>query len=442
MTTALRTSPLMFVVLAACTAAACGGNAELALVGPSVGAGTTAASGATISGRVNGGSGLARIASSTSSSSAAGLTVTIAGTSISAPTDARGSFTLTGVPSGPVQLQFSGPGVNASVTITVNGAEQIQLAVTISGNSARIESQHRSGPNNRAELVGRITEIDAAARTVRVSGTLVAVPADAVIRHGSRVLAFTELLVGDQVEVRGTLDGNTLRASEIKVESVNRDELTERRGTVSALSGTCPALTFTIGTTRVVTNGSTFFKDAACTAVANSAFVEVKGRPQADGSLLAVRVEVEDEDEKEAEVKGVVSGLNGTCPALTFTIGTTRVATNGATVFRDGLCSAVVNGTLVEVKGRRQADGSLLAAGVEFEHEDEDETRVNGVVSGLSGTCPAVTFSVAAAMRITTTAMTRFDRGCSAVQNGRRVEIRGVRQSDGSIVASRVKMED
>ena len=38
--------------------------------------------------------------------------------------------------------------------------------------------------------------------------------------------------------------------------------------------------------------------------------------------------------------------------------------------------------------------------------------------------------------------MTRFDRGCSAVQNGRRVEIRGVRQSDGSIVASRVKMED
>ena len=73
----------------------------------------------------------------------------------------------------------------------------------------------------------------------------------------------------------------------------------------------------------------------------------------------------DDEDEDNDELKGAVSGLSGTCPALTFTVKATTVKTNSSTRFDNGLCTRIANGTRVEVKGTRQSDGSLLAARVE-----------------------------------------------------------------------------
>jgi hypothetical protein len=444
--TVLKTSALAFVLVAATIAAACGGgNADLSLTGPSIGGNTSSTSGAVITGRVNGGSGLAQTTSSITPMSAVSLTVTVAGTGISTPVDSQGRFTLSGVPSGPVQLQFSGPGVNATITITVNGGEQIQIAVTVNGNSARVESEHRSGSNNRGELEGRITEIDATARTMRVSGTLVAVPADAIIRHGSRTLQLADLVVGDHVEVRGTIDGATFRASEVKVESDNRGHLTEREGTATQISGTCPGLTFNIGTTKVTTDGSTFFKQNACASVVEGARVEVKGRPQADGSLLAMQVEIEDdeEDANETEVKGAVSGLTGACPTPAFSVNGSTVTTSPTTRFEGG-CAAVQNGVTVKVEGTRQANGSIAARKVEIEEDDDDdanEAEIKGAVAGLNGACPTPSFTVNGTS-VTTTAATRFDDGCSAVQNGRRVEVKGTRQSNGSVVASRVKIDN
>jgi hypothetical protein len=43
---------------------------------------------------------------------------------------------------------------------------------------------------------------------------------------------------------------------------------------------------------------------------------------------------------------------------------------------------------------------------------------------------------------VTTTTTTRFDDGCSAVQNGARVRVKGMRQADGSIAATRVKLDN
>jgi Domain of unknown function (DUF5666) len=61
-----------------------------------------------------------------------------------------------------------------------------------------------------------------------------------------------------------------------------------------------------------------------------------------------------------AEIVGTVMNLAGTCPALTFTIGTTKVTTNAATRFDDTTCALVANGDLVEVRGA----GAPTAAGV------------------------------------------------------------------------------
>lgn len=53
--------------------------------------------------------------------------------------------------------------------------------------------------------------------------------------------------------------------------------------------------------------------------------------------------------------------------SLTFTVPRTTVKTNSATVFEHGLCTRIANGTRVEVEGRRQADGTIVAAEVEIE---------------------------------------------------------------------------
>ena len=70
-----------------------------------------------------------------------------------------------------------------------------------------------------------------------------------------------------------------------------------------------------------------------------------------------------------------------------------------------------------------------------------NEARVNGAVSALSGTCPALSF-VVNNTNITTSSETRFDRGgCSAVANGVTVKVDGLKQSDGSIQARHVFLD-
>lgn len=106
--------------------------------------------------------------------------------------------------------------------------------------------------------------------------------------------------VGDRVEVRGLMNGTSLVASEIKVEDRDRDDEgneAEIKGVVSALTGSCPTLTFTVDTTRVVTNGSTEFRGIACTAIVNGARVDAQGARQADGSIIAAKVDIDVDDD-------------------------------------------------------------------------------------------------------------------------------------------------
>ena len=68
-----------------------------------------------------------------------------------------------------------------------------------------------------------------------------------------------------------------------------------------------------------------------------------------------------------------------------------------------------------ENRGRRDDD----------EDDDDDEANeVEGVVSGLTGTCPALAFAVGTRVVITNSA-TRFDDPCSSIRNGVRIEARG-----------------
>ena len=60
----------------------------------------------------------------------------------------------------------------------------------------------------------------------------------------------------------------------------------------------------------------------------------------------------------------------------------------------------------------------------------------------LNGACPNRSFTVAG-RTVTTHAGTRFDDvSCGSLATGMEVEVRGSRQSNGSILADRVKRED
>ena len=77
----------------------------------------------------------------------------------------------------------------------------------------------------------------------------------------------------------------------------------------------------------------------------------------------------DDDRNREVEVEGLVARLTGDCPLVRFVVGNTIVRTNTVTN-TDGGCSDLRNGLAVEVRGRRQTDGSILANRVELEGED------------------------------------------------------------------------
>ena len=260
----------------------------------------------------------------------------------------------------------------------------------------------------------------------------------------SASITLTGIGPDDTVQITVTLNGNDARVDSEHHSSPNTDTR-ELEGVVSASTGTCPAVTFTVNTTKVTTNSATVFRNGACAdATKNGARVEVEGTRQADGSILATRVELKQaQAQQEAEVEGVVSATTGTCPSLTFMVGTTKVTTNSATTFRDGICMDVKDGARVEVKGTRQADGSILATRVELKQaQAQQEAEVEGVVSGSTGTCPAVTFMVNTT-KVTTNSATAFRVGtcADATKNGARVEVKGAKQADGSILATRVELK-
>lgn len=256
--------------------------------------------GATISGTV-----LGSIGAASFRPASAAMTVSVAGTSMSSQLDASGEFVLRGVPTGHVQLQFSASGVAAHLDLdNVAEHEDIHITVNVNGATADVDDDDRETADNRVELEGRVTAVNATARTLRVSNKDVSVPAGTPIQHGGTTIALADIHVGDRVHVHGTASGATVVASTIEVQNFasgapppnaapgdDHGGEAELSGPVSGKSGGCPSITFTVASTNVSTNGSTDFKDTTCAALANGDRVEVKGTRQADSSVLAARVE-------------------------------------------------------------------------------------------------------------------------------------------------------
>ena len=93
-----------------------------------------------------------------------------------------------------------------------------------------------------------------------------------------------------------------------------------------------------------------------------------------DARLIIVQDE-DNEDEDGAKAEGAVSGLTttSTCPAITFKVGTVTIVTAATTVFRGVACAQLANGTMVEVRGSTQTNGSILAFAVKLHDDQHDD---------------------------------------------------------------------
>lgn len=74
----------------------------------------------------------------------------------------------------------------------------------------------------KLEIEGLITAI--AGTAITVNGRTVTVPAGAVIRHGSRALALSQLGIGDRVHIKARMQGTVLEATEVKLQNAGGND--------------------------------------------------------------------------------------------------------------------------------------------------------------------------------------------------------------------------
>jgi hypothetical protein len=271
----------------------CGGS-SMSPNGPS-----STGNGAVIVGSLSSGQPVAALTSVRTEGGPAGMgvTVTIAGTSMTTTVDAAGQFTFKNVPGGHIVLQFSGGGMNGQVDLSdVGDTETITLTLTVNGASIELEDEHRrGGPEDQLE--GKVQSLppSTAAGTFLVAGQLVATDANTRLFIGGASALFSNLTVGQRVHVSGHLSGNSLLASTIQLQGPNNNPgnnnpvagtTVRLDGSMGGLKGSCPNLTFGVKGTTVFTGGSTVFAPA-CSTFKSGDKVTVTGIALADGSVTA-----------------------------------------------------------------------------------------------------------------------------------------------------------
>ncbi len=369
----MRTHLSAGVVLLTILSFGCGGKMSSPASPSAVSSAAPSGAGATLNGSVRLG------ATAATGSAADPLTVQIVGTNLLATVTPAGQFTLNGVPSGSVQLHFAGAGANAYVTLTsqVATGETVTVTVTVVGTSAVIESEeHGGGGDAEEQIEGRIESLPPtqAAGTLVVSGRTITTDASTVITQDGATRTFADLAIGQRVHVKGHTSGSTFLATRIEIQNDVTDVPVDVNGIVSNLTGSELSFQFVVNGRQITGDSQTvFFGDGdhmdTFADLKNGVRVEVKGRQQ-DAAVYAVRIHINGNDSgngdnNEFDATGPISGLGGTCPALSFTLSGTPIDTDASTKFHGRSCSSLQNGDRVEVKGTKQPSGHVLATKVD-----------------------------------------------------------------------------
>jgi len=263
--------------------------------------------------------------------------------------------------------------------------------------------------------------------------------------HGS-TLSFSDLQVGDFVEVEADiLQSGKFLATEIEVENNNHFNEFEVEGHIDSLGFD---LVYVGGQEFSVTAQTEIRGDHGAhlsfSDLTVGMFVEIKAVIQQDGSFWAKKIEIEDDNDHDFEFTGIIDS-----------VGTDNIIVSGFTVAVDSntlitgddhqilTFSDLVIGLRVEVKAKMLNDGSLLATRIKVEDDFENEIEITGAIDTVYSNVIVVSgFEFWTDSNTVVLDHHRNPIMFSDLQKGMIVEVKGFLQNDGSIYASRIKIED
>jgi hypothetical protein len=225
-----------------------------------------------------------------------------------------------------------------------------------------------------AEIHGLITEFQSAS-SFSVAGIPVVTNSGTIFEFGST----SDLALNVRVEVEGTFNANgVLVADKVKFENEANVRITSTLDSVN-VSGN----SITIFGVTFSTDATTRFEDKSNLEVENfdiadlmaGDYLEVRGFDRASTGLFASRIEREDADDEDIVQAFVESVGSNSLVLLGITI-----ETNSQTEYQDiddtvlsasQFFNRVQSGDLVKAKGRKTANGTLLAEELQFENPDD-----------------------------------------------------------------------
>lgn len=241
------------------------------------------------------------------------------------------------------------------------------------------------------------------------------------------------LLVAAPLQAWDVLDGQQLAAPQgMQVEG---------RGTVSAVTGTCPSVVLTIMGVPVTVNASTIFAAGqSCGQLGQGVQVEVRGTLTMAGGAMAVTAStIEIEDGAEVEGEGRITALGGTCPTQTITVDGITVTVDALTRFAPvpAGCDSLRVGTKVKVKAVPAPGGGYRARLITVKSQ-RDNLEGESRITSVSGTCPNLTVNFGEIAVQLNGATVIQGASCGSLQAGMRAHVNGFRDDNGPITALRV----
>jgi hypothetical protein len=245
-----------------------------------------------------------------------------------------------------------------------------------------------------------------------------------------------DLAVGHHVVVTGTIDDDNTNAVATTVDF--NDNVEGPVTSVDAVAG----IIVVLGQTVIL--GPDTSIDDSCPATLDGllsvAAVEVSGSVNADGAIVATRIECKSVL-GEMEVTGTVSNLDAT--PLTFQINALVVDYSAAAM--DNFAGTIANDDLVEVKGTEidASSGELIATRVEFkgalfDGAEGDHAEIEGFITSFTS---ETEFEVNG-IPVTTNPSTTFEGGAATdLGLNLKVEVEGEFDSAGTLVATKVEIK-
>ena len=178
---------------------------------------------------------------------------------------------------------------------------------------------------------------------------------------------FADLENGARVEVKGLQRDGFVYASRIHVNDEDEDETEDDddeddavHGAISAVSGTTAPLTLVVdGRTVHVTSATELeHRGDRLTFEVLQVGMVITASGEASGGAIAARKLVITGNAHDVDLEGLVVGpISGTCPEISFVVGSLALETTAFTEFKQSSCSALSPGANVKVRGVLLPDG-------------------------------------------------------------------------------------